>query len=312
MQYSNICGYHISKLTLGTVALGLDYGISNKEGKPNHKDGIEVLSAAIEGGINTLDTARSYGDAERLIGDFLMQKKEPIINIVTKFKISPDNIASEQKFKNEVYQSIRNSLKQLHLEQVPICLFHADRQLPLKRVAKILPGLLENLKMDGLIDIAGISVDHPDEADFVLQSSVIEAVQIPLNIFDLRLIKNGMIDRLKDRGKIIFARSIFLQGLFFMSPDDLKGNLIKAKRYIEQLHKLAKQADMTVAQLAFSFVRDTEGITSIVFGAVNAVQVYQNVQLLQVKTLSNELRAQVNSYFADVPEEIITPGIWTL
>jgi aryl-alcohol dehydrogenase-like predicted oxidoreductase len=69
---------------------------------------------------------------------------------------------------------------------------------------------------------------------------------------------------------------------------------------------------MTVAQLAFSFVRDTEGITSIVFGAVNAVQVYQNVQLLQVKTLSNELRAQVNSYFADVPEEIITPGIWTL
>jgi len=310
MQYSNIQGYRISKLTLGTVALGLDYGVSNKEGKPARETSFKILSAAMDAGINTLDTARSYGDAEQLIGSFLMQNQSPV-NVVTKFKIRPDSLADKRKLRDEAYQSVRASLDQLHLDQVPVCLFHADRHLPLHQVIAVLPGIFEDLQKDGLIDIGGISIDHPGEVDLILQHPVIEAVQIPLNIFDLRLVKNGMIDRLRNLGKMIFVRSVFLQGLFFMPPADLKGNLVKAKKYIERLHQLARQADMAVDQLAFSFVRDIEGITSMVFGAVNEAQVNQNVQLLQGKALSSELSAQIYSSFTDIPEDIITPGLWS-
>jgi aryl-alcohol dehydrogenase-like predicted oxidoreductase len=311
MQYVDLHGYHISKLTLGTVALGLDYGISNQAGKPGRDTSFEVLSTAIDAGINMLDTARSYGNAEELIGSFLMQNKKPV-NVVTKFKFRPEALTNKRKLWDEVYRSVRTSLDQLHLEKVPFCLFHADRHLPLNKVTEFLPDIIEDLRKDGLIDIGGISIDHPAEADLVLQYPAIEAVQIPLNVFDLRLVRNRMIERMKSRGKIVFARSVFLQGLFFMSPADLKGNLIKAGKYIERLHHLAEQADMSIAQLAFSFVRDMEGITSIVFGAVNAAQVTQNVQLLQGRSLGGELTALISSSFKDIPEDIITPGLWTI
>lgn len=311
MQYADIQGYHISKLTLGTVALGLNYGISNKEGKPDGETSFEIFSTAMKAGINTLDTARIYGNAEQLIGNFLKRNNSPV-NVVTKFKIQPDSLADTGKLRDEVFQSIRTSLNYLKLEQVPFCLFHADRNLPLHKVATILPSIISDLQKDGLIDKGGISIDHPGEVELVLQHPVFEVVQIPLNIFDLRLIKSGMIDRLKENNKIIFTRSVFLQGLFFMSPADLKGNLVKAKKYIERLHDIAGKENMSIAQLAFSFVRDIEGITSIVFGAVNVAQVKQNVQLLNGEALSKELSTLINSSFTDVPEEIITPGLWTV
>lgn len=310
MQYSTIHGCRISKLTLGTVALGLDYGVSNKEGKPAGDTSFKILSTAIDAGINTVDTARTYGDAEELIGSFLVQNRPPV-NVVTKFKIRPGSLADKRKLKEEVYQSVRTSLDRLHLDKVPVCLFHADRRLPLREVTEVLPGILQDLQNSGLIDIGGISIDHPDEISLALQYPVIEAVQIPLNVFDLRLVKNGIIDRLKSLGKIIFVRSVFLQGLFFMSPADLRGDLVKAKKYLERLHQIAGLAGMTVDQLAFSFVRDMEGITSMVFGAVNEAQVKRNVQLLYGKPLDSELRAMIHSSFGDVLGEIITPGLWS-
>lgn len=311
MQFSTVDGYRFSKLTLGTVALGLDYGVSNKSGKPSSETSFEILSAAVDAGINTLDTARSYGDAEHLIGRYLTARM-PSVNVVTKFKIKPESLADELKLRDEVYRSVRTSLEQLQLNKVQVCLLHADRHLALDRLARLLPPILEDLQQKGLIGIGGISVDHPREAELVLQHKVFKAVQIPLNIFDLRLIKSGMIDRLADQGKIVFARSIFLQGLFFMSSADLRGTLVNANKYLERLRQLADQADMTIAQLAFSFVRDIAPIASVVFGAVNQVQLNYNVQLLEGKALDSGLTAVIHSAFSEMPEDIITPGLWSL
>lgn len=309
MQFSTIHGCRFSKLTLGTVAFGMDYGVSNKAGKPAPKTTFEILSAALEAGINTLDTARSYGDAEQLIGRYLTER-QPSVNVVTKFKITPQSLSDGRRLKEEVYQRVRTSLAGLNLDKVQVCLLHSDRHLPWDKIERLLPAVLEDLQQDGLIGIGGISADHPREAELVLKHKAFEAVQIPLNIFDQRLIKSGMIDRLREQGKIIFARSVFLQGLFFMSPADLKGSLMKAEKYLEQLHQLAEQADMTIAQLAFSFVRDITGITSMVFGAVSPAQLNQNVQLLAGKALDSGLKAAIHSVFSEVAEDIITPGLW--
>lgn len=311
MQYSEINGYSISKLILGTVALGQEYGVSNREGKPSTETSFKILSSAVEEGINTLDTARSYGDAESVIGNFLTQA-QPKVTVVTKFKFSADNLIDKVKLKEQVYQSINTSLDRLHLKKIPIYLFHSNRHLPLRKLVEFLPDILEDLHRDGLIDMGGISVDHPDEAELTLQYPAFKVLQIPLNIFDLRLTKNGMISQLRDRGKIIFARSVFLQGLFFMSPQDLKGTLAEAKKYLVQLHRLAIQAHMTIAQLAFSFIRDMPEITSIVFGAVNAEQVKQNVELLQGAGIEEEIKALIHASFEKIPENIITPGLWSI
>lgn len=313
MQYSEVHGYNISKLTLGTVALGLDYGISNYKGKPELKDSFEILTCALKEGINTLDTARSYGNAEQLIGDFLdSNEREQQTNIITKFTISLENLFNKEQAREEVYKSLLASRSFLKSERIPFCLFHMDRNLPIDQVLEILPAILTDLKHDGLIDIGGISVDHPNEVELFLEHPVIEAIQVPMNIFDIRLIKNGMLKRMYAENKIVFVRSIFLQGLFFMHPDHLKGNLVKAAEYIHILQNLAKRADMSISQLAFSYIRDMEGITSIVFGAVNAKQVKQNINLLQGNVINTEIRESIKTLFANMPEYIITPGLWSL
>ena len=312
MKYSKLHGYNISRLTLGTVALGMDYGISNNKGKPDRANGFGIISSALMAGINTLDTARGYGEAEQLIGDFFdhEQINQPI-NIVTKFKISPENLINKEKARAEVYHIVRTSIKFLKLKYIPICLFHMNRHLPLDDVLKILPSIFYDLKNDGLIDVAGVSIDHPDEAKSFLEHPVIEAMQVPLNIFDTRIIKNGILNRLHTEGKIVFVRSVFLQGLFFMNPQNLKGNLVDAVKYIETLQDIARDANISIAQLAFSFINNQQNISSIVFGAVNQEQIKQNIGLLGNDIVSNEIKELIKYHFANVPEHIITPGLWS-
>ena len=95
-----------------------------------------------------------------------------------------------------------------------------------------------------------------------------------------------------------------------MSPDQLKGNLVPAKNYLLQLQEVAKQAEMSIAELAFTFVRDLPGVNSIVFGAVNENQIRENLELLKSKPIPPELLHKIHEVFSDIEEDIITPGRW--
>ena len=57
-----------SKLVLGTVQFGLQYGI-NSAGRPSIKQVSDILNNAKTGGILILDTSSVYGNAEEVLGD---------------------------------------------------------------------------------------------------------------------------------------------------------------------------------------------------------------------------------------------------
>ncbi len=313
MEYSNINGYTISKLSLGTVALGLDYGISNPDGRPSREKSFGILKTALSMGINTIDTARNYGAAESLVGSFLDQEKDYSgTNLVTKFEIRDEILLDKDKAREYAYNSIRTSCSNLNISQVPVCLFHKGKDQPVDLVLEVLPSILQDLKDDGLIDLAGVSVYYPDEVEQFLDVPVVAGMQVPLNIFDQRLITNGMLQRMHLEKKFVFVRSVFLQGLFFMQPSALQGSLSDARQYIEALHDLAIQAGMSIAELAFSYVKDLEGVTSIVFGATTEQQVMENISLLNSKSIPLNLKQSIEDLFKIMPEHIITPGVWKL
>ena len=311
MEYTSLKGYRISKLTLGTVALGMDYGISNSKGQPTEKEARDVIVCALNSGINSIDTARTYGKAEEVIGDFFEREyKQTLPTIITKFKISSENLINKDKVRREVYESVKTSIRNLRLKKLPICLFHSNRQLTVEKVLEILPNLMEDLKNDNLIDVAGVSLDHPSEAPFFLNYEIFNAFQVPINLFDTRIIQSGCLEKMHTMGKIVFARSVFLQGLFFMIPEQLQGDLADAAVYLRILRKIANSAKISIAQLAFSFVNHLEGVSSIVFGAVTPAQVQQNVGMVNFKPLKDEVKQLIKNYFDKVPEHIITPGLW--
>ena len=71
MKYTRSGGLDISLFSLGTVQLGMDYGINNPQGRPGREASFEILDTALQLGVNSLDTAVGYGDSERLIGEWL-------------------------------------------------------------------------------------------------------------------------------------------------------------------------------------------------------------------------------------------------
>lgn len=110
-----------------------------------------------------------------------------------------------------------------------------------------------------------------------------------------------MLDRMHIEGKIVFARSVFLPGFFFTEPHEVKGNLVEASGYLDALQGIARRANLSIAQLAFSFVNDLADVTSIVFGAATAEKVKQNIELSETNAMQNELRQLMRSNFDMVP-----------
>ncbi|GAB3911989.1 aldo/keto reductase [Larkinella knui] len=312
MNYRIFRDYRFSQLTLGTVQLGLNYGISNSEGMPDRAESYRMLRYAAQVGINTLDTARQYGHSEEILGDFTEDTRgEFALNLVSKFKISPANLSHQERAWKEVHKSVTESLTALKIDRLPVCLHHKGAE-PMAEVIKILPTLLYRLKQEGLIDMGGISAYGPEDLSYILEEDLLEATQIPVNIFDQRLLQSGLLDQLRSQSKLVFARSVFLQGLFFMNPAHLKGSLKKAEPYLVTLQNLAQRAQMTVAQLAFSFVRDLSAVDSLVFGAVNQSQIQQNIELLNGPAIPTALLAEIQDVFQQVEEAIITPAVWTV
>lgn len=311
MEYVNKAGLHISRLTLGTVALGMNYGISNDSGQPSAQESQDILSAASDLGINTFDTANDYGCAEALMGKYFRQQKEerdPVI--VTKFKLNTKDIFNRKEVREEALKSIQASLRSLQIKQAPIVLYHKDERVPAEILMDVLPPLFAELKKEGLVNITGISLYYPHEIETLIKEDLFQAFQIPMNVFDWRLIRTGMLPALNRSDKIVFIRSVFLQGLFFMNAASLKGKLTSSEKYLYGLKHIAQREGMSVAQLAFSFVRDTKGITSLIFGAVNTSQIKENIHLLNGPSLSEKARNDIETLVFDIPEDIIVPGRW--
>ena len=84
----------MNRLILGTVQLGLSYGINNMEGKPTNKQGLEILKCAAKNKILFLDTGEAYGDAPEIIGEF-HSKNSQKFSVITKFKFSILNVSHE-------------------------------------------------------------------------------------------------------------------------------------------------------------------------------------------------------------------------
>lgn len=309
MLYHHIDDLDISLITLGTVQLGQKYGISNTIGEPTWNTSFQILKNAVKYGINSFDTAPIYGTSEKLLGSFF-QKQKHLQNPIIITKI-PNLNSSKKKSRDEILKffkkSIESSLKNLQINKIPICLLHEP--LDLFHHPDI-PQCLETIKEEGLVGKIGVSVCNPSEVEKFLEIGIFDSIQIPLNIFDTRLITEGFLSKLRKKNTIIFARSIFLQGLFFIQLDKIPDYLQKAKHYLDSLHLLASRLDMSMDQLTLSYIRDIPEITSLIIGVDTVEQLVRNMEILNLPKLSNKTRQEISSLFKEVPEEIINPSLW--
>lgn len=288
----------LSAMTIGTVQLGMNYGIANNGGKPDQETSFAMLRAAFENGITSLDTARAYGNSEEVIGNFLKTWNGPLPYITTKIPTySGDDIVGFQK---HVLASVEASLQTLGVSKVDAVMLHSVNDM--YRYRQGAADAVQELIRRGYADRVGVSIYTAQDVEEMLRYDAYTVTQIPMSIFDQRLIASGMVDRLKERAYTVFVRSVFLQGLFFLDPDTVTDPILVeyAVPKIRLLRQIAETENMTVAQLAIAFMRDTAGVTSLVLGADTSAQVRENVAYFDAPALSENTMMRLRNEFAQV------------
>lgn len=287
-----------SPMTLGTVQLGMNYGIANDAGKPSEETSFSILRTALENGVNTLDTARAYGDSEAVIGRFLKTWDGPLPHIVTKIRKLQGQ--TEKELTAFAVASVEGSLRDLGVSKVDAIMLHGAQDPVIHGAA--CANAMKYLLEQGYTDRVGVSVYTGDDIRGMLPYEVFSVTQVPMSIFDQRLIADGSIASLACRGYDVFVRSVFLQGLFFLDPDKMTDPILleHAAPKIRLLRQLAEKENMTVAQLAIGFMRSLPGVTSLVLGADNATQVQNNTAYFDSPALSEETMQLLQREFANV------------
>ena len=180
----------------------------------------------------------------------------------------------------------------------------------MEKVAELIPGILQSLKEEGLIQQGGISFHSPSELSYIRDWKNITAVQVTLNVFDTRLLQNRLMETLIAQQIQVFVRSIYLQGLLLMDEELLPPGLSAASKYLRKMKTISACSQKSMADLAFSFVRDTPGVTSIIVGAETTDLLKENIAMLHTSPLPEDIRLEIIETFKDVPEFLITPTLW--
>ena len=282
---------NISKMTLGTVQLGMNYGIANQGGKPDEEKSFAILRSALEGGVTSLDTARAYGDSEQVIGRFLKTWEGAKPFITTKIPtLQGETPAELEAF---VVNSIEVSLENLGVSGVDAVMLHTAGDIFTHGRAAV--DALSALIRRGYAKQVGVSVYNADEINEMLKYKELSVTQVPMSIFDQRLIASGTMEQLKEREITVFVRSVFLQGLFFLDPDMMEDPILieHAAPKIRILREIAGAEGVSVAQLAIAFMRDCVGVTSLVLGADTPEQVRDNIAYFDTPALEPAVAAGI-------------------
>jgi len=286
------------RLGLGTVQFGLDYGVSSTKGQTSRNEAARVLDVARRGGIEVLDTAAAYGDSESVLGGLLAPGAS--FRIVTKSK--PGSSAD----RGGLRASLERSLKILGRDAVHGFLVHHVREL-LGPDADAVYAELAALKSEGLTGGIGVSVYEGAQLDRVLERFDIDIAQVPVNVFDQRLVRTGHLARMKALGVEIHVRSVFLQGLALMDPETAPAFFEPIRHQLRSWREALAEAGLTAVQGALAYVRSLAEPDVVLVGVNTAEQLEVNIS-----DFAQPLPNLDFSRFAIDEASFVTPSLWRL
>ncbi len=293
------------RLSLGTAQLGMAYGVANRGKAPTEVHAASVLGAAVELGIDCLDTAPAYGAAEQRIGAFLRDHDlRDEIAICTKLTSLRD--VPTERVAREVEHGLTNSLRHLGAECIDGFLVHDAADLA-RHGDVLVAALVEQQDRGRVLDI-GVSVYSPEELDVLEQFPQLGVVQHPFNLLDRRLLVDDWPERLARRGVKLQLRSVLLQGLLMLAPDALPAGLDAAGPVLGKLHALAAELGATPLDLAVAFAVGLEP-DRVIVAADSAAQLETLVAAAE-RPAPAHLRERLDAALGTVPIEIIDPRRW--
>lgn len=293
-----------SSLVLGTVQLGIPYGIANKTGQPGQAMATDIIRTAWENGIREFDTAQDYGLSERVLGNAFSElgiSKEA--KVISKFDPALDHLDSKA-----LYTALEKSLNLLKVPSLYAIMVHSEELLPLWNQG--LGDIIRSFQLKGKVKKAGFSVYTPDKAIDALYAEGIDLVQVPTNILDKRFENAGVFHIAREKAKTIYIRSVFLQGLILMNTDEIPSDMEFARPVLEKLNSLTEELGATRQEIALGYLKEKVPGVKLIIGVDTPEQVTENMECWKRKPPDN-LIPMVSKYFDQIDEKILNPMEWS-
>lgn len=296
---SKVC----SSIVLGTVQLGLPYGVANKIGMPNQARVTDIIRTAWQIGIREFDTAQDYGVSENVLGiAFAKLGISGEAKVISKINPEIDHCDSKVMAK-----ALDSSLEKLGVPSLFGLMLHKEDML--YNWSNGLKDILQGFIVSGKVKKLGVSVYSPDRALEALNIKEIDIIQVPSNILDRRFERQGVFELSEKKKRQVYIRSVFLQGLILMEPEDLPSNMFFAKPVLNKIKSLAHELNVTRHELALGYLKEKIPGAKLIVGVDTPEQIIENLMYWEKKPLSN-LISLVLEYFPQLDEKILNPTLW--
>lgn len=286
------------KLALGTVQFGLDYGVANTGGRVGSAEAGRILSVARELGIGMLDTAEAYGTAEEILGGIGVADFE-VVGKLGRVDCAPGDLV------RHVEERVTASLRRLGLSHLYGLLLHAPQQLlDEPDLAKPLVDALEAVRETGLAGRIGVSTYSPDQTLRLCELFPFDLVQLPLSPIDARWHRCGVLGALKARGIEIHVRSVFLQGLLLMAPEDVPGWCAPWAGLLRDWQDWVRSQGLSLVEGALASTAANPHVDRIVVGVLDEAQLREIAQAAQAMVGKMPARLMTTE------EALLDPSRW--
>jgi aryl-alcohol dehydrogenase-like predicted oxidoreductase len=181
-------GLSVSEIGYGAWGIGESNWVGATE-----DESVRALHRAIDLGVNFIDTARGYGESERIVGRVVRERAGSGDEVLVATKVppknrvwpAPDSLDPAETFPGEhIRESLETSLRTSGLDHFDVLQFHVWSDEWVGRGDWL--ETIAELKQEGKIRLFGVSInDHqPDNALALIASGAVDSVQVIYNIFD--------------------------------------------------------------------------------------------------------------------------------
>jgi len=314
-------GWQVSDVSFGAWAIGSSWGEVSDE------DALAALHAAIDHGINFIDTADVYGDgrSERLIAQVLKKRSEQVY-VATKAgrRLNPHVAAGYNR--QNLTTFIERSLQNLRVEALDLVQLHC----PPPEVYDMpeVFAILDELVQAGKIKYYGVSVEKVEEAIKAIDYPNVQSVQIIFNMFRQHP-ADTFFDLAQQRQVGVIARVPLASGLLtgkmskqttFPADDHRNFNRhgeafdigetfagVDYETGLEAVQMLQRLVPLgfTMAQFALRWILMFDAVSCIIPGAKNPAQAITNAQASDLPPLTDEIMARVRAiYDIDIRQQV--------
>jgi aryl-alcohol dehydrogenase-like predicted oxidoreductase len=264
-------GLRVSEIGLGTVELGLDYGVpvAGEHLRPSEEHAARLLNQALDLGVTFIDTARAYGASEEIIGRALKGRRNEYV-LASKLAPIRDKGQSDQELRDQVKASVAESLRMLQTDVIDLLQLH---WAPVDVISKgrVLAAARE-AHQAGYFRYIGASTYGEEAPLGALQDGGYDTLQVAYNLAD-KTLEAQVLPLAQQQGVGIIVRSVLLRGVLTHRYTLLPEQLAELRSAIAQLSRLADAEGCSLAEMAYRFVLAHPAVTTALVGTARIEEV---------------------------------------